>query len=75
MNDSEWSLDQVALLNASAVNEVVTEEVEELKLVAGELGMLDNEPIDRTRHCVWKAFENLDPRMWRMNRRNGAFWC
>jgi hypothetical protein len=46
MNDSKWSLDEVALLNASAVNEVVTEEVEELKLVAGELGMLDNELID-----------------------------
>jgi hypothetical protein len=46
MNNSEWSLDQVALLNASAVNEVVAEEVKELKLTAGEPGMLDNELID-----------------------------
>ena len=47
MNDGKGSLDQVALLNATAMNEVVTEEVEELKLVAGERGVLGDELVYR----------------------------
>jgi hypothetical protein len=61
MNDSKWSLNQIAFLNTSAVDEVVAEEIEKLKLMAGQLWVLNNKLIYRTRNSVWEAFENLDP--------------
>jgi hypothetical protein len=60
VNDRKRSLDQVTLLNTATMNKVVTEEIEKLKLVAGECAMLCYELINRTRNSVGKAFEYLN---------------
>ena len=52
VDDGKWGLNQVALADAAAINQVIAEQIQELELMAVERGMLGNELVNRARNRV-----------------------